>query len=220
MEELPALIDALPIPQDSPAHPITISKTCLIVVVFAHSRSVNFKPVMSLAEQASTLDQFEIESSVFYVASFDRSSKQTSAAIAILNLIKGWKGSYVFVGGRVAHDIGRIMYVLDCFQMSARCNNIASHCHVVIKERGEFSYYNDDAPAATGGLFASLFGGRPEPKPEPVKWLHPCRMIAYQHDCRLDRDHPSSFSDQLQAHAVRGECDWCPNFNLGQLRRL
>lgn len=217
METLPAPMAHLPIPLDSPDHPLAISANQLIVIVFAHSKSINLKSALNIAEQAAHLNQIDADGTVFYMAAFSRTARQAGLAIAILSLVSGWKGSHVFVGGRASHDMYKTQSVLDCFQKSMYCKDHAAHCHTVITEKSDQEY----KPRKTG-LFASLFGDKPEPdnQPKPIKWIHPCRMAASYYSSSLDPDHPSSFEDQLQAQVVRNECDWCPNLNIDNLRKL
>lgn len=196
----------LPIPISSPIQPLRDSRLALIVLVFPNSRSPNRQAAVNLAEQAERYTALDIDGACWHLAQFARTPAQVDLALALINMVKGWKGTQAFVSGRACHDIWRLEQVLGCLQQATRCHNPSAHCQTVITD------YNVPPPR-----FSGFFGGQ---SVQPVRWLHPCRLIAQYGANRVDPAIQASATDQLQAQAVRYECEWCPNFKPADYRRL
>ena len=203
-------MSTLLIPIDSPIQPLQHWQEYLLVVAFAQSRSPNIKTALNIAGQARSYCQINIEGSAVNLAAFGKDYEQCNLALALLGLVTSWKGTHVFVNGRASHDPWRITQVLDCFQKSLRCNDSTAHCHN-ITDRLIINGYEDS-------LFINLFNSKSGYAKST--WLHPCSLIAGYYDNRLNPKHPASLKDQLQAQAVKHDCDWCPNFNANALKKI
>jgi len=207
-------MDFTPLPIEHSNHAITISQQSLIVVVFANSKSSNLSAALHLASQASTHAQIDIEGALFHLVSFSKNISHTSLAITMLHLVIGWKGTHVFVGGRSSHEISKVIGVLHCYQTALRCNDHTAHCHISIRDQATAPTHNHQE-----GFFSSLFGSKANRIPTQSRIIHPCRYIAQHYDAKLDPNHSATLENQLQAHAVRYECEWCPLFSIDNLKK-
>lgn len=208
-------MEFLPLPHEHSNHAIAVSQNALIVVVFANSKSQNLSAALHIAAQAQRHDVLEIDTATFNLVAFSRDANHASLAITLLNLVSGWKGTHVFVGGRSSHDVSKIIRVLDCYQMALRCNDHTAHCHVTFADHSNQQHYQQE------GFFSSIFGNtRGHRIPQETRTMHPCRYVAQHHDAKLDKHHTATMEDQLQAHAIRHECEWCPYLDISKLRRI
>lgn len=205
-------MDFLPLPIEHSNRAIAASQQSLIVVIFANSKSSNLSAALHLASQASTYAPIDIDGALFHLVSFSKSINHTSLAITMLHLVDGWKGTHVFVGGRSCHEISKVIGVLHCYQMALRCNDHTAHCHLSIRDQSPIPQHDQET------FFSSIFGKKTGRIPTESRIIHPCRYIAQHHDAGLDKHHSASIENQLQAHAVRYECEWCPFFDIKNLR--
>jgi hypothetical protein len=198
------------IPHDSPIQPLVKSDGILLTIGFSQSRSPNIKTALNIAVQAQQYCQIIIDGTPFNLAAFGKSNDQCSLAIGLLSFVFDWKGTHVYINGRPSNEIWRIQQVLECYQKSMRCNDFKAHCHTI----NDHLIVTDYQDSFLGTLFS------PQNKMKGSSWLHPCSLISSYYQNRLDPRHPSTLIDQMQAHAVSHECDWCPNFNASNLQKI
>ena len=175
--------------------PFQASLDCLLVVSFPKSNSKYYAFAVSVAEGAERYGVATIGGQSMHVAVFGLTQADAGRASALIGYIRGWKGAFIFVGGKIVHDSYRLEEVLKCYLESCHCHDTKAHCHFVIDDPFETESY------ARG-----------------EKYLFPCKhLVAWFH---FQKDHPSSVEDQIQAAGVEFGCNLCPNFIPNDFRKI
>lgn len=144
-----------------------------------------------------------------HVAGFGGTATEAAKAVALIDLIKGWKGRMVFSAGQLLRSITEITELLECFRQANTCRDRASHCHVVIDDPANRESF--------GAIHFTPFGAFQE-SPEPKRYLFPCALLFRRYI--LDASHPSSYQDQAQAAAVKRGIHACPYFDPDDLEEI
>lgn len=188
------------------------------VIAFPKSKSQNFQAALSLAKLADTFEEIKDGKSIYYLSSFEINLRNVSLIKAIMDLALFWKGVHIFLNGQPVNRTRLLSEMLGCFRDSFRATDKKAYCFQVVEDVGE--------PQNTGPLVfeLNLFKSEDEfipraEKKETTKWIHPCKLLANSHRY-LSKDHPASLQSQLQAQAVKFNCDICPNFNAENLKKL
>jgi hypothetical protein len=182
------------------------SLNALMAVAFGKSKSSAFPLALSVAQGASKYCEGMVGGQLVHVAIFSRTPDDARRAAALLKYSESWKGFQIFVGGRLLRRIWDFTGVLECYLEAVACNDYRAHCHRII-----------DDPSMTlersgGGLVISL-----EPKKRKQKtlavdqYVFPCSHLLP--NCRFTNAHPSALVDQVQAAAVKANCEVCPHFD-------
>lgn len=190
--------------------PFDMSMRMLVVVAFPRSPSRSFQMALSIAQTAVEYRYAEIGGTQMHVAGFGKSTTGATKALALIDLVGGWKGRMVFSGGQLLRSVTEITELLECFGRANECRDQKSHCHVVIGDPARWR--------AETILRVSPFGKLHEERPPPKKYVFPCALL-FKHYL-LDPDHPSSYQDQTQAAAVKRGIHVCPFFNPDDLREI
>jgi hypothetical protein len=187
----------------------------LLAVVLPSSRSTAFPAALALAQSASHYAQQTAGKLVYHLAGFGRSQGQAARALELLRLVRSLKGFQLFVRGALYADAWRVAKVLECYLQSCAAADPRAHCVMMVDERELY-----EGPPMSMAIHIHAHS-RPAPPPG-LQWVNdigrlpfPCRYLKH-YGFRLQRGHPSSEADQIQAAAVREGCDWCPNFNPGR----
>ncbi|MCU1282326.1 MAG: hypothetical protein JWM53_5872 [bacterium] len=165
-----------------------------LVTVFPRSRAGSYRPAIAAAQRAHGYRELVIDGKLQHLAAFGDSADQVNAARTLHDLTWNIRHVQHYVRGRRVTNTMNIHQVLDCYGKALLCPDTRAHC-VTIENRGF--------------LFGEMPGGQ--------RYAFPCRLLRhYQPD--LDRRHPATLSDQIQAHAIRVGCDWCPLFDAHAFR--
>jgi len=181
--------------------PFLASLNCLLVVAFSKTNSRNYAFALSLAEGAERYGIATIGGKPMHVAVFGMNQADAGRASALIGYTRGWKGTFVFVRGRMAHDSYRLQEVLGCYLQSCQCRDTKAHCHFII-----------DDP------FESDIDPRTFERVGSNKYLFPCKHLVTWF--RFQEGHPSSTVNQIQAAGVEFGCDLCPNFAPDDFRKI
>lgn len=205
--------------QTEPADVFQLSRDNLIVIVFAKTNSPYFGLVVNIAKGASTYHETKLDKTSVHTCVFGRSPEQAARAITLLRYVESWATKQLFVAGRlVTSDVQAVLATLECYQLACHCANADAHCLLLTDEA-----FKRDRLASTGTMMTIRIAmpGEETPQQEaperPKRYVMPCHR-AYGYD-KIERDHPASWKDQVQAIAVRHETDWCPLFDLSKFRQ-
>ena len=195
-----------------------LSRDNLIVVLFAKTQSPYFDLAVSIGKGASAYRETKAEKSAVYTCVFSRALDQAGRAITLLRYVDSWTTTQIFVGGRLfTGNKSDVQETLKCYQQACCCASAAAHCQRISDDlfiRRERIYSGGVAVRIVApGESASQQGIPVKPK----RYVIPCRRL---HDyVRIERDHPASWQNQVQAMAVHYEVDWCPLFDLSKFRQ-
>ena len=173
------------------------SKDALLAIMFCKSSSPNYQMAVAVAKSAQGYSDGEFCGRVLHFVLFGKTHEEAVKAKSLASYVGQWKGSQVFAGGKTAQTFYEIFQVLDCYLTASACRDPKSHCHVVTPE---YEIHPDDI------------------KDGP--FIFPCRHLQSWQFHDINRNHPSTIQDQLQAAAIHRGCDWCPNFNSADLTKF
>lgn len=207
--------------------PIEDSLTYPLAVSFTKSSSPNYMLAVELAKQATKYAYTNVGKSVLHLAVFSADRLQMSRAMALLDYIKGLKGTRLFAGGKLLHSTYKTEEVANCYLTALACNDWRAHCHRIIRS----PFANDSArkewikndlamPGFTKiGARLTLF----EPKVKKFdQFIFPCSYLVRYGEIhfRLDANSEVSVTNQIQAMGVSRDCAWCPNFKPVDFRKI
>jgi hypothetical protein len=195
------------IPEASPVDLIRDSIEQVLAVSFPKSKAAGYAPALNLAQQADKYEEVELSGSLFHYAVFGRSKEQVGRALALTRYLQGVKATQFYARGQLILERNRIEDVLSCFMEANACNDHRAHCNKVITD--------PFIRAEASGLSFDLGDMRPT-----ASYLLPCAFLTRYGAVALHNKHPASPEDQLQARAVKLGCDWCPNFNQADFKKL
>jgi hypothetical protein len=182
----------------------------MLVVVFLHSTSPAFAAAVHIAGGAPYYSVIGSGRGAMHIAGFEASRTDAARALALLNLIRDWKGLQVWCRGKQLVGHWNTLKVLDCYLSAMSCDDPRAHCVVTVDVARD-----PDRPGTSLNLIVGALRGE-NPIPEPSRHLpeyraFPCRLASS--GFHFNARHPSSYTDQAQAAAVRQGCDWCPRFD-------
>jgi hypothetical protein len=187
-----------------------------LTVLFPKSRSSNYPAALKLAESADQYVNGMFQGLIYHCATFGKTVRQMELAIALIELVRGLKGVMVFSSGRKVSDTYGITRVAECCVKAARCNDWRAHCHKITSD--VFERQRSDMTMVMRIDLDGRLAEQEQKHPER-RYTFPCAFI-YQYGRRISREHPSSFVDQLQAHAVGLDLEWCPYFEPSHFGEL
>lgn len=208
METYPELLDA------NQNNPFSLSMKYLLVVTFNKSNSKNFQTALLWAKSAEVFKEFKMGKDEIYLCAFGKNVEQAGAANVFLHYVENWSGKQIYIGGRIHFgSIYNLSGILDCYQKSLSCQNVKSYC----------CFLSDDVflshqPQSTS-FTISLSLEKIEKKDSEKKPLYvvPCQNLQYR---KIEKDTClGSWSEQIQALAVRENLAWCPSFNAALFRQ-
>lgn len=188
-------------PQDRIIDPFQSSLDCLLVVSFPKTNSKNYVFALSIAEAAERYGIATIGGKLMHVAVFGTTQADAGRASALIGYIRGWKGAFIFVRGKIVRDSYRLEEVLQCYLQSCLCRDSKAHCHFVIDDPFD--------PGFSSQLFNHRAGD---------KYIFPCKHLVTWF--RFQDGHPSRIEDQIQAAGVEFGCNLCPNFAPDDFRKV
>ena len=180
----------------------------VVAVVFPKSRSSGYSAALNIARQACKFDDANINGALFHCAVFGKSPDQIALALAIVRYLAGLKGTEFYARGKIIIERHRIESVLSCYTSACACEDSRSHCNSVVPDpflKQEFK-----------GLSFDLMDDM-APRSE---YLMPCTFLTKYGAVKMHIKHPSSPQNQLQALGIKYGCEWCPNFNPGDFKKL
>ncbi|EPS3323107.1 TPA: hypothetical protein ACGF2Q_003582, partial [Vibrio cholerae] len=195
--------------------PFSESFSSLLVVVFSRSSSKNFPLALNIAQGAEKFAEITVDGKVTYCVCFGGNQVDAARALAFLDYAASWKGVQIFSRGKLVPSSYHIVEVLNCYLKSQSCRDSKAHCHTVIDDP-----FNPEIEKI-GGLSLSI---RITDEPtitqevEIDRYVFPCKHL--YHRFRFQQDHPASTENLIQAKAVDLGCDWCPNFDADNWKKV
>lgn len=194
---------------------IAESFNCLLVVVFSKSTSKNFPLALAVF---SNLDKFwtiDVGGKEAYFACFKKNQVDAARAVVLLGYVENWKGVQIFSHGKLLNDAYEVESVLECYTESGFCKSLSSHCHKVVDDPFSDEIVNDASMGITVRVTEDPVY---KYESEVDRYLFPCKYLLNRFD--FQKDHPASPQEQIQAGAVEEGCDWCPNFNPDEWKKV
>lgn len=177
-------------------------------VCFPKSRKSTYATAVAICRGASSYCEADVEGTLMHFAHFAPDPLNMSKALALLNLMGGYKGLLIYSKGR-AQEWAKALIVLRCYSESAACPDRRAHCSISVHK---MSITKSSEPLSSS-LTVQITPNYAMAKAQGMDYLFPCRLLAFNFGFKLQAGHPSSEADQIQAGAVREGCDWCPSFN-------
>ncbi len=155
--------------------------------------------MVEIAEKAKRYGEATLGGRLFHCAVFGREKEQASAAVMVIENVKDWKGTQIFVGGRPLDRFYNVESTVKCYLNSTDAIDRNAYCNFI---------YTDVADESS--LFEWVRNG---------KYLVPCRQL--QGFVREVVRHPIGTPEaDIQAAAIRRGCFWCPNFEAKTFRHI
>ena len=178
------------------------SEDCFIIIVFKKSNSSSYDLAVNIAQGASKYILKTGGKTDYHFTSFNNSKEQLMKLKMLIDIVYGLKGTQVFRGDGQLIDGWGITGFIRCYIEALRCSDWKAHCHILIRDPFKYKMYscNDEGIELTH--------------------VFPCRLIAEHHSYMLYKNHPSSINDQIEALAVRENCDCCPLFDKNNFRSV
>jgi hypothetical protein len=181
------------------SQPEAASAKNLIAVAFPKSPSKSYEMVVDLAKKALSYDEVTLGNKMFHCAVFGKDKSQASNAIIVIDAVKDWKQTRIFVRGRILERHYNVVETLRCYLDSLESLDPKAYCNFVYTDLAdEFSLFNI-----------------------PVKGTYfvPCRKLEgfMREIVRYPIGGPEA---DIQAAAIRRGCFWCPNFNPKGFRQI
>jgi hypothetical protein len=192
----------------------SLNGICL-VVAFPKSRSGNYAASVHFAKQANLYEEREIAGKLYHFSAFGKKRDQAAIALSVTNLLLKIKGTSFYAGGKLIATPYRIQSVLTCYLESCGTTDYRAHCHKVTND--PFQSQSQQEERFNVSIMDFLRGPIQVPA---VQCIFPCRFLASYSGAGMSSQHPSSQVDQIQAAGVRHGCDWCPNFQPTDFKKL
>lgn len=186
-----------------------ISHDYLVIALFVRSRSDAFDLALEVARGAELFAERDLETMKVFVAGFAPTFSGALRSMDLIHYVRGWKGTHFYAKGRMI--IGEMPQafalegVLQCFAESCASRDYRAHCFRLIDDP-----CNPLAPYRTFEHIGRYFRHF-EAKSKDGTYVFPCRHMLQWF--RVQRDHPASIPDQIQAEGVDKMCDVCPRFD-------
>lgn len=179
----------------------------VMAVSFPRSRSAGYAAAVNIAQHAEKYSEADMGGVLFHYAAFGRSREQVALALSVTRYLEGIKAVQFYAGGKLILERLRIDSVLTCFLEACACTDHLAHCNRVVAS--PFSGVISDNDVVDLDLAGVASG-----------YVFPCAFLLQWGGPGLQRGHPATPEDQIQALAVRRGCDWCPNFKPGDFKKL
>lgn len=188
----------------------------LMSISFPKNSSKYYPIAVGVAQGAKKYQEIMVNKKPVHLCVFENSQADASRAATLLEYIRNWTGTQVFIRGKYFDDLFLIREVLSCYMDSFCCNDWRAHCFVIRDD------LETDRSAVTMKSWVGLGIDGPELKNPPKKsknqYVFPCKFL--EDRFYYQPKHPSSLEDQLQACAVENVCHWCPRFDTGNVSRI
>lgn len=201
MTKLPTVrsADSVDLIRDSVEHVLAVS--------FPKSKAAGYAPALHIAQQADKYADVDLNWEPFHYAVFGSSREQIAKALSVTRYLQGITASQFYAGGQLIVERHRIQDVLSCLMQAYACNDHRAHCNQVVSD--PFYLAENSGDGFGLGEFATS-----------ARYLMPCAFLTKFGSVSLDRKHPASAVNQIQAKAVKLGCVWCPNFKPGDFKKL
>ncbi|GEA64900.1 hypothetical protein QUG64_04060 [Acinetobacter lwoffii] len=202
---------------DIQAQMIVRSLNSNFTIAFPKSKSRNFPAALSLAKLADEFEEKIDGKAVYYISTFSINQKNCSLLIALLDLAIDWKGVHIFLDGKPLNRSRYLAEMLRCYRNSFRVKDHKAYCFEIKEDLGSPNYGSMIFELRIINENDTLLSKESDKK--PTQWIYPCKQLSGAARF-LNKCHPASLQDQLQAKAVEVSCDLCPNFNAYDLQEL
>jgi hypothetical protein len=187
----------------------------LMGVAFPKSSSNVYRLAVNIAQGAHLYQEIVIEKKLVHLVAFEKNKRDTARALALIQHVAGWKGVQFFIDGKVALNTYNISGVLQCYMEACSCNDWRAHCLQTVDDY-KASTSNSVAPAM---IRIAITAEKPiKEKIKIDRYTFPCSFL--KNYFRYQNDHPSTPENQIQASAVSRGCDWCPNFDASNYKKI
>src|SRR5712691_1899879 len=189
----------------------------LLALTFAQSRAPSYSLAASLVRGCRLHEEILVGNQLVHFAVFEKTLADAGRALAVLGYLQGSKTLQVFARGRHIRSARAVLGVLECYVKASQCSDRTAHCHKVVRDP-----FEPVGPQVLTTTIRLSLGptGEDEPGSRPVDaYLVPC---AYAWSCNLNlqKAHPATPEDQIQARGVSLGCDLCPFFKPGDFRKI
>lgn len=156
--------------------------------MFPWSKANAYPAIVAICKSAVQYWESDVEGIKYHFAAFGRTHDQIALALAVANYANTMTAARFFARGLPLVNLQALYESLQCFVQSLQCVDVRAHCVTIVRDK--------DVPYSV-----------------------PCSFLANRWPAwPFNPDHPSTLQDQFQAMAVKGGCDWCPNFDAHRLR--
>ncbi len=197
-----------------PINPIKDSIEHLMVITFAKSTSPSYPLAVSVAQGAFKYAERQLGKQLIHIALLSKSKEDVNRGLSLFKYLQGLKTFQVFCKGRLIEDYYRMNHVLQCYLIACDCNDYKAHCHQVID--------NPFGEPKRSSLSMTIHLSLEPPKPvKPItidQYIFPCNYIRSYF--KIQSGHPATIENQIQAAAVKEQCDWCPKFNPYDFKKI
>lgn len=200
----------------------------VLAVLFPRSKSAIYPLALNLARSASLYQEMELEGRVFHVAFFAADIDSMKRALSLLNFASRITHTQIYGRGQLISNPFRAAAVIECYMNSLKPGDYRAHCHVSKRYRvdagnnrltgpsskiPEITYVSidvriDDELLIDDGPY------------DTSSFMIPCGYITKFADFKLSPNFPGSIADQITAAGAKCNCDWCPNFKPGDVKKL
>lgn len=185
----------------------------LVVIVFSQSSSSVYQIAVSIASGSFLYDEIKIGNRTLHCSVFAKTREDAARARALLQHIYGWKGVQIYAGGKLIQNGWSVSEILNCYLEASGCSDWRAHCQEVM----------DDPTVQPPGFSYTIrlaVGEKPPLKGAISidRYLFPCAYLRSRF--KFQPDHPSKPEDLIEAEAVKAGCDWCPNFNQSNYKKV
>lgn len=188
----------------------------LIGISFSKSSSPAYSLAVSVAMGAGMYQEIIINKKIVHLVVFKKNKIDAARALSLIQYISSWKGVQFFVRGKISLNPWKLIRVIECFLEASSCDDWKAHCLKSVDDLKIKSLRNYNP------LSINLtFDDKKPPIREKIKidrYTFPCSFLEPMF--KFQADHPSSPKNQIQACAVSAGCDWCPNFNPNNYKKI
>lgn len=218
MAEFDKKADLLPSATGVPEDAIAASRDNLVVMVFAKTTSPYFQHAVGIAQGAAQYSAMTVGKDTLHTAVFSREPEQAARAIALLRFASGWHTLQIFAGGRLhTGEPYAVHAILECYQQARHCVDADAHC---LRLLGNAFKVPPSQRSSSFSIQIALPGEKITERelPKEVRFITPCRLLPDREF--IEREHPATWSDQVQALAVSRGTDWCPLFAIEKFQQF
>lgn len=182
----------------------------MVVVAFPKSPSKQFPAALELAQKAGKYEIIPFGGTPMHAAGFAANEADARLALALLDIISGWKGVFIYSKGDLVRNKWTLVEILRCYLISSRCTDPTAHCYTMI----------DDPSFVPVKSFSMRISVDYVDTTKPVevdRYVFPCRLLS--RDMTFEHDHPAGLRNQVQAAAVHHGCWVCPRFDPDNFKK-
>lgn len=200
----------------------------VLAILFPNSKSAVFPLALNLAKAASSYQPINMHGHEFHVAFFAADIEAMKRALSLLSFAKRIAHTQVYGRGQLITNPYSAASVIECYMNSMKPSDHRAHCHIVKRFRMDFAVPmlpntgtaipdidHVDIEIKLGEDFHINVDSFDYPG-----FVVPCGYVAKYADFKLSHALAVTLEDQMKAAGARSNCDWCPHFKPGDVRKL